>query len=181
MVLNNEKVYVTNEKLTRYTLIKINGNTVIMIQKLVQENVRYLISTFVPTDMIYITSFRQINYIASWMKDFINNYNIDDDFENKLANYMIEFIDQLEELNIIENRFLYNEKHKSLISKNFDNKKEIYDDIYQTKYKGSFAKYNHYLKDDINNYTKDARCTYPNYNCLSDCGFNKGKTLKRTI
>ena len=37
-------------------------------QKLAQENARYMISVFTPTNMVYTVSFRQLNYIAHWME-----------------------------------------------------------------------------------------------------------------
>lgn len=39
------------------------------IKKLAGENARYLLSNFVNTNMIYTTSLRQINNIASFMKN----------------------------------------------------------------------------------------------------------------
>ena len=53
------------------------------ILKLAQENARYLVTVFMPTQMIYSTSLRQINYIASWMKEYIKNAK--GEFEEKLA------------------------------------------------------------------------------------------------
>ena len=37
------------------------------------------------------------------------------------------------------------------------------------------------VAQDIVKYTKGARCTFPDFKCTSDCGFNEGKTLKRLI
>ena len=37
------------------------------------------------------------------------------------------------------------------------------------------------LINDIQKYTKGARCTFPDYTCSSDCHFNEGKTLVRKI
>ena len=49
------------------------------------------------------------------------------------------------------------------------------------KYKEALEKENHPLKMDIVRYTKGARCTFGDFTCTSDCGFNEGKTLKRLI
>ncbi|MBQ7667845.1 MAG: FAD-dependent thymidylate synthase [Clostridia bacterium] len=49
------------------------------------------------------------------------------------------------------------------------------------KYQAALEKENHPLKMDIARYTKGARCTFGDFKCTSDCGFNEGKTLKRLI
>ena len=96
-----------------------------------------------PTQMIYSTSFRQINYIASWMQNYIATANFDNDFERKLATYMNEFIEELNNLNVLEDGLLKNEKHRtiSLFGKNLDAKEEHFGDVYSTLYKGSLAEY----------------------------------------
>jgi len=310
MVLNNEKQYTTSEKSARYTpVIRQDGSIITSaeetlyqkwqqifkdkirerygdmyndskIEKLAQENSRYLVTVFMPTQMIYSTTFRQINYIASWMKQYIDNAKTE--FEKKLSIYMADFIQQLGDLNILEEGFLKNEKQRrvSLFAKDIEKRQEIFSDVYSTIYKGSFAqlaqaqrhrtldyeftflekkeyyippiiednkalveewlqdissvadinpqgelvlihesgkyedfllkakericsaaqleiadqtrntllKYqkvledsNHPLKNDMLKYTKGARCTFPDYTCLSDCKFAEGKTLKRKI
>ena len=96
MVINNEHQYTTSEKSARYTPVVKTSDLItsdeeilynkwleifkvkikerygfiykdFRIEKLAQENARYLVSVFMPTQMIYSTSLRQINYIASWM------------------------------------------------------------------------------------------------------------------
>ena len=104
MVLNNEHQYTTSEKSARYTpVVRKEGSIITLeeerlynkwidifkvkiksqygniyndakIQKLAQENARYLVTVFMPTTLIYSTSLRQINYIASWMEDYIMNH-----------------------------------------------------------------------------------------------------------
>jgi len=49
------------------------------------------------------------------------------------------------------------------------------------KYQRVLQESDHYLKDNIKNYTKGARCTFPDYSCPTDCGFKEGKTLVRKI
>ncbi len=173
MVINNEHQYTTSEKSARYTpVVRKDGsiitedeerlynkwlNIFIMkiksqygyfyndskILKLAQENARYLITVFMPTQMIYTTSFRQINYITSWMQNYIATANLDNDFEKKLATYMNEFIEELNNLNVLEDGLLKNEKHRtiSLFGKNLDSKEEHFGDVYSTLYKGSLAEY----------------------------------------
>ena len=170
MILNNEHQYTTSEKSARYTPV-VKTNDLITskeellynkwlkifkikikerygfvykdfrIEKLAQENAKYLVSVFMPTQMIYSTSLRQINYIASWMQEYINNHDKTDDFENKLSNYMIEFINELDRLNVLEDGLLKNEKERtfSLFGNNLDNIKEYFGDVYITKYEATFA------------------------------------------
>jgi hypothetical protein len=173
MVLNNENEYTTSEKSARYTPVERYDGSIITdneeklykkwieifkikikeqygnvhndnkIQKLAQENARYLITVFMPTQMIYSTTFRQINYIASWMKEYIETANMNNNFEKKLANYMKELIDELKRINVLEERLMKNEKHRSLsiFGKNLEKKEEHFGDVYSTLYKGTFAQY----------------------------------------
>ena len=286
MVLNNEHQYTTSEKSARYTPVVRQEGSIITedeetlynkwidifkikiksqygniyndakIQKLAQENARYLVTVFMPTQMIYSTSLRQINYIASWMQNYIEN--------------------------VLEEGLLKNEKYRSLslFGKDLDKKEEHFGDVYSTLYKGSFAqlaqahrhrtldyqmemlnekeyfvppiiaddqmlvdewlgdmqivrgvnpqgelvkisevgkyedfilkckerlctaaqleimlqtretllkykkaleKSNSPLAKDIEKYSHGARCTFPDFNCSSDCKFGEGKTLVRKI
>lgn len=311
MVLNNEHQYTTSEKSARYTPV-VRNNSIITeeeekiynkwfnifkviikekygyiyndfkIKTLAQENARYLVTVFMPTQMIYTTTLRQINYIASWMEEYIRNANMNDYLEKNLSFSMAHFIECLSELNILEEGLLRNEKHRSisLFSTNLNQIKDYFGDIYTTTYQSSFAYLaqaqrhrtldykieinnddnyyvpeiikddnnlvsewirdmksvcklypqgklitinetgtydnfilkckerlcsgaqletmlqtkkiltnyqkaleinNHPLACDINNYTKGARCTFPDFECSQDCHFKEGKTLVRKI
>lgn len=169
MVLNNEHEYNTSEKSLRYTPVVSNGIITYdeerlykkwmdifklkikekygnvysnyRINKLAQENARYLVTVFTPTEMIYTTSLRQINYIASWMDDYIREANMNDVFERKLAMYMDEFINELDDKNVLDDRLMRNEKERkiSLFGKNLNNQDEYFGNVYSTNYKGSLA------------------------------------------
>ncbi len=171
MVLNNEHQYTTSEKSARYTkIIKMEDSIITedeerlynkwleifkikikeqygnvfddnKITKLAQENARYLVTVFCPTTMVYTTSFRQINYIASWMKEYIENAKTP--FEIKLAKSMKDFISCLEKENILDSKLMTNDKCRklSIFGKNLDKKRPYFGDVYQTLYKGSFAQY----------------------------------------
>lgn len=312
MVLNNEKQYTTSEKSARYTPIERKIDGVITeeeeriynkwidilkvkikekygniyndakIQKLAQENARYFVTVFMPTQMIYSTTFRQINYIASFMEKYIKNANMDDSFDVKLVESMKGLLSELSKKNILEERLMKNEKHRSLslFGKDLDKREIHFGDVYSTVYKGSFAetaqlhrhrtlnyqieslndkeyfippiiaddqmlvdewlgdmqivkgvtpqgemvkiserglyedfilkckerlcsaaqleimlqtretllKYKKALEDsnsplaeDIKKYSHGARCTFPDYDCPSDCKFGEGKILTRKI
>ena len=169
MVLNNEHEYNTSEKSLRYTPVVNNGIITYdeerlynkwmeifkikikekygdvysnyRINKLAQENARYLVTVFTPTEMIYTTSLRQINYIASWMDEYISKADMNNLFERKLAMYMDEFINELDEVNVLDDRLMNNEKQRkiSLFGENLDNNEEYFGNVYSTNYKGSLA------------------------------------------
>ena len=112
------------------------------IKKLAQENARYFVTVFVPTEMIYSTTFRQINYIASWMAKYMCDVaNSKDYFEKELAFSMSEFIAELDRLNVLEPNLMKNEKYRSLslFGKNLDKVEEHFGNGYSTVYKASFA------------------------------------------
>jgi hypothetical protein len=310
MILNNEHQYTTSEKSARYTPVEVNGESIITarevelynkwidifkvkikekygyiyndskIQKLAQENARYMVTVFMPTQMVYTTSLRQINYLASWMKEYIDNANMDDDYERKLSIAMMEFIGELKNLNVLEQGLLKNEKHRplSLFGEGLEDEEEYFGKVYATTYKGTFAQLaqaqrhrtldyqmerkqdkeyyippiigddenlvREWLRDinsvgdihpqgelvvisetgkyedfilkckerlcsaaqleiadqtrltlmkykantrspkiatDIVKYTKGARCTFPDFDCATDCRFKEGKTMTRKI
>lgn len=312
MVINNEHQYTTSEKSARYTPVVRKEGSIITeqeeklynkwisifeqkiqmrygdifssakIAKLAQENARYLVTVFMPTQMIYSTSLRQINYMASWMQEYSRKHNPEDEFERKLSQSMDRFYQELERNHILEEGLLKNEKQRkfSLFGKDLDKKEDHFGDVYSTKYKGSFAelaqaqrhrtldyqmerlstkeyfvppilqddqmlveewlqdiesvghvspqgelvmisevgKYedfilkskerlcsaaqleimqqtkttltnyettlvrnSHPLMEDITKYTHGARCTFPDFQCSSDCKFKEGKQLVRKI
>lgn len=171
MVLNNEHQYTTSEKSARYTpVVKKEGSIITeeeerlynkwvdifkikiksqykniyndaKIQKLAQENARYLVTVFMPTQMIYSTSLRQINYIASWMQNYIENADMNNAFDKKLSSSMQEFLEGLYDINVLEEGLMKNEKSRSLslFGKDLDKKEEHFGDVYSTLYKASFA------------------------------------------
>lgn len=113
------------------------------IRKLAQENARYLVTVFMPTTFIYTTSLRQINYIVSWFSNYIKNHNKENSFEHKLALTMETFILEMSKLNVLDEGLMQNEKFRSisLFSQNIMTQNEVYDQVYQTKYKASFAEF----------------------------------------
>lgn len=312
MVLNNEKQYTTSEKSARYTPVKRKEGSIITeieqdlynkwkdifkfkiskryssqfdekkIDKLAQENARYLVTVFMQTKMVYTTSLRQINYLAEFMKEYVENIDPENIFQINLALAMTELLAELEKLNVLDERLMRNEKHRklSLFGTNLEQREIHFGDVYSTLYKGSFAQlaqaqrhrtldyqmelcgekefyvppilkdndefvemwlndmnrvkdnyaqgelikiyergtyeafilkcmerkctnaqleiadqtdltmlemYNafdksgYYLKDDLAQYMKGARCTFPNYECSKKCGFAEGVQMTRKI
>ena len=91
--------------------------------------------------MIYTTSLRQINYIASWMDEYSSCVDEEDPFERKLKIAIGEFIEELKRLNVLENGLMENEKHRklSLFGENLKDCKNYFGEVYVTNYKGTFA------------------------------------------
>lgn len=175
MTLNNEKEYNTSEKSARYTPIEVKEGSIITkkeeelynkwkeifkikikerypnqfkdgkVEKLALENARYLVTSLMPTEMIWTTSLRQVNYIVSWMAKYINDQskkpNFNPGFQRELKRQMLQFASQLIELDVIDERLLINDKNRSLSLFNNDlsKKEEYFGDIYLTKYKASIA------------------------------------------
>ena len=172
MIINNEHQYTTSEKSARYTPLDYQKDSIITeqeielyhkwleifkmkikskygdtlkddkIKKLAQENARYLVTSFMPTQMIYTTTLRQINYLASWMLDYIATHKSSlNNFEIKLINSMADFIKELECLNILVPELMTNEKHRdiSLFGNNLESKQDYFGEVYFTTYKTTFA------------------------------------------
>lgn len=167
MFLNNENQYTTSEKSARYTkmneecgisneeaflynkwvsifseLINDEYGSVFKpnkIKKLAMENARYLISVFAQAQMVYTTSLRQLNYLASWMRKMISE-DSKSNFEVKLKDAMREFLDELEHLNLLDERLMQNEKCRQFsLFTDVLKSKEYFGEVYVTTYKGSYA------------------------------------------
>lgn len=171
MVLNNEHQYTTSEKSARYTDVTYKNGSILTerevtlynkwnerfkelikenypdftnfkIKKLAQENARYLITVFVPTEMVYSTTLRQINYIASIMQKYIEEHNESNDYlEKNLSLCMQDFIKELDRLNVLDERLMHNSKNRniSLFGKDLEKREEIFSHIYSVNYEASYA------------------------------------------
>lgn len=171
MVLNNEHQYTTSEKSARYTDVTYKNGSILTerevtlynkwnerfkelikenypdftnfkIKTLAQENARYLITVFVPTEMIYSTTLRQINYIASVMQKYIEEHNESNDYlEKNLSLCMQDFIKELDRLNVLDERLMHNSKNRniSLFGKDLEKREEIFSHIYSVNYEASYA------------------------------------------
>lgn len=171
MVLNNEHQYTTSEKSARYTDVTYKNGSILTerevtlynkwnerfkelikenypdftnfkIKTLAQENARYLITVFVPTEMVYSTTLRQINYIASIMQKYIKEHNESNDYlEKNLSLCMQDFIKELDRLNVLDKRLMHNSKNRniSLFGKDLEKREEIFSHIYSVNYEASYA------------------------------------------
>ena len=161
MILNNEKIYNTSEKSARYTKMEPSEEEKILyekwiekykkvikeeypefddkkIQKLAQENARYLISIFTPaTIMGYTVNFCQLNYIVHWFEDYIKKEE-DNTFSKKLKPVLQEFIEQVKDLTVEELNSDVKKRTISLFAKRKERKEE-FGENYCTTYLASFA------------------------------------------
>lgn len=160
MILNNEKIYNTSEKSARYTKMEPSEEEKVLyekwieiykeviskeypsfdekkVQKLAQENARYLISVFTPaTIMEYTVSFEQLNFIISWFEDYIK-YEPETLFSVQLKSAMKKFLESLPDLKVEKLNPRIKGTKLSLFAKR--DRKEEFGENYCTTYLASFA------------------------------------------
>ena len=161
MNLNNEKIYNTSEKSARYThiepspqekelyekwiiifkeqiLLKYPNFDEKRVQKLAQENARYLISIFTPaTVMEYTVNFGQLNYIINWAKDYIEQSE-ENTFSLKLKETFKEFLQSMPDLEVEGLDSRTKNRSFSLFAQRKDRYEE-FGENYSTTYLASFA------------------------------------------
>lgn len=162
MILNNEKMYNTSEKSARYTKMEPSEAEKVLyekwieiykeeiakaypkidekrVQKLAQENARYLISVFTPaTVMEYSVNFGQLNYIAHFAENFINDERKNSKFDIKLKEVFREFLEALPDIKVDELNADIKKRELSFFAKR-NNRKEEFGENYSTTYLASFA------------------------------------------
>lgn len=160
MILNNEKIYNTSEKSARYTIMEPSEKEKALyekwieiykkviskeyqnieekrVQKLSQENARYLISVFTPaTVMEYTVSFQQLNFIISWFEDYIEK-EPENSFSKQLKKAMREFLKALPDLKVEKLNPRLKGKPLSIFASR--ERKEEFGENYCTTYLASFA------------------------------------------
>ena len=160
MILNNEKMYNTSEKSARYTKMEPSEAEKVLyekwieiykkciseqypkieekrVQKLAQENARYLISVFTPaTVMEYTVSFQQLNFIISWFEDYIEK-EPENSFSKQLKKAMREFLKALPDLKVEKLNPRLKGKPLSIFASR--ERKEEFGENYSTTYLASFA------------------------------------------
>ena len=170
MILNNEGIYNTSEKSARYTKMVLKENeqklynkwldtfyslikeayqekypqifTDKKIEKLAQENARYLISVFTPTSMEYTISYQQLNYLYQMLTNEINNPE-SNAFITALKPAMQDFCHTLKtQTNYIDETIAQGVNNKnrtlSLIGKMIS-PEQYFGDVYSVSYNGTFA------------------------------------------
>lgn len=171
MVLNNEKMYTTSEKSARYTKMVLKENEQILfdkwlaifkdlitekyqakcpefftdkrIEKLAQENARYLTSVFTPTSMEYTVTYRQLNYLYKFLKQESEKNAENNRFLKLLQPYLKDFCVAIENSVPYLDADLQNdgkERSLSLFRNPILKPEKHFGTIYSTYYKGSLAK-----------------------------------------
>ena len=162
MILNNEKMYNTSEKSARYTKMEPSEAEKVLyekwidiykeeiakaypnieekrVQKLAQENARYLISVFTPaTVMEYTVNFGQMNYIIHFCENFIKDESKSSDFDKKLKSVFKEFVEALPDVKV-EGLNADTKKRELSFFATRKNRKEEFGENYSTTYLASFA------------------------------------------
>ena len=170
MILNNEGIYNTSEKSARYTKMVLKDNEQILynkwldtykhlirdmyqekypqifteqkIEKLAQENARYLISVFTPTSMIYTVSYQQLNYLYQMFINEINNTE-SNAFINALKPAMQDFCNAIETstpyLDVDIARGVNNKNRKLSLIGSMIKPEQYFGDVYSVSYEGTFA------------------------------------------
>lgn len=163
MIINSTKAYNTSEKSGRYTIMKpetdrelelynkwyskikeeigkkYNDLDSSTVDKLSKENARYMISIFTPATMAFSTSYRHLCYILDWSKKLESNLgNIQNEFSIKLRDVIRDFISELEKVIgkkvVTDNKDRYYEFIPGLNGIDIRNHKDVYGDVYTTKY-----------------------------------------------
>jgi thymidylate synthase ThyX len=107
------------------------------INKLSQENARYMTSVFTPTNMIHTIEARQLNFILEeFEKYYDRKANSLVEFEKRFASLLPEFIEQMTTFKIpgLKNQ---TDRHLSLFRE--ESVEEHFGEVYATNYTLSFA------------------------------------------
>jgi hypothetical protein len=106
------------------------------IEKLAQENARYMISVFTPaTTMEYSTSLRQMRYILKWMENFMKNGS-DSAFNTKIKEVFKDFSIAMAKLGF---DVLDDGKSRTISLLSTREREEEWGENYSTNYEISFA------------------------------------------
>lgn len=164
MLLNNEKMYTTSEKSARYVSAKGEGIQFDLyqkwkdlfvelitlkygkekyfdekkIEKIAQENARYFLSVYTPTSLAYTVSYRQLNYIYTWLKQIDNNSN---EYLKKIKPTADKFCEYLEKVGLIDAKIAEIAKNRAFSMFAKKSRKDYFGDVYCTSYKGSLASF----------------------------------------
>ena len=112
------------------------------IEKLAMENARYLTSSFTRISMIHTISYRQLNYVYGFMRDFVAKKSTNH-FINKTKRYVEEFLKQLDATGFIDEGLIDSGKNRMLSLFKNGEVSEYFGNVYATSYKGSFAYFCH--------------------------------------
>lgn len=160
MILNNEKNYATSEKSARYTKMNPTPRELEFynkwleifkklihekypqikagqVEKLAQENARYMISVFTPTTMEHTLNLKQINYIIRMMNKYIYEAP-NTPFATKVKEGLYNFISMMSQFYV--DGMDYGAKNRELSLFDHEEQREKqFGENYCITYYGSFA------------------------------------------
>jgi thymidylate synthase ThyX len=165
-ILNNERMMTSSIKSGRYTIHAVEGRekelfekwvaifkTLIKekypnekylstsrIEKLSLENARFLTSCFTKISMMHTLSYRQLNYVYGFIRDFIAAHaKTKNTFLKRLLPYLRDLLKHLDATGYIDEELTKNGKGRRLSLFNDYVATEYFGDVYATTYKMSFA------------------------------------------
>ena len=114
------------------------------IKKLAMENARYLTSCFTMVSMLHTVSYRQLNYLYGFFKNYADKIaKSKHPFEKQLYPYLIEFVKQLASTGYIDDALIQNGKNRQVSMFRERPVVEYFGDVYATNFRCSFAVYMH--------------------------------------
>ncbi|MCW8966332.1 MAG: FAD-dependent thymidylate synthase [Candidatus Pacearchaeota archaeon] len=142
------------------------------MEKLAQENARYMTSVFTPTKMVYTLNWRQLNFLMSEFEKFQSNPDIrycGEELGERVVDDMKEFNRQLAPLRIDG---LENQTDRRLSAFDFEEVENSFKYAYSTNYEISFAGWGQFQRHrTIDYHTSDG----------TDLGANLGFFVPRLI
>jgi len=171
-ILNNERAMATSTKSGRYTLMlgdseetklyhkwveifrdlirKEYGQkspkffTKNRIEKLSMENARYMVGVFCPVSFVHTLSYRQLNYVYGFIRDFIAEHkDTKRTFVKKMMPHLEWLLEQFDNIGYIDEELTKNGKFRKLSLFNEYKPQEYFGDVYATSYKIGFPAYTH--------------------------------------
>lgn len=112
------------------------------IDKLAMENARYVTGCFTLITMLHTFSYRQLNYVYGFIRDFVAKETTND-FILRLKPYLTELLAEFEKTGYIDQALTNNGKNRTLSLFNNYKPVEYFGDVYATTYRGSFAHFLH--------------------------------------
>ena len=170
MLLDNERYMVSSVKSGRYTLHPLPAKEQVLydkwyarfkqlirdeyaakfpkfftesrIDKLALENARYVTGMFTLVSMVHTTSYRQLNYVYGFIRDFLAK-DSDNKMIKKLKPYLVKFLAQLDKTGYIDEALVNNGKGRVLSVFNEYKPSEYFGDVYCARYECSIAVFMH--------------------------------------
>ena len=174
MILNNEGIYNTSEKSARFTKMVLQPNEKILydkwleifkeliikeygttsskfftldrIERLAQENARYLTSVLTPATMEYTVSYQQLNYLYQMIMNEIKNSNSNafmQALKPAMQDFCVAIADATNYIDLDLLNGVNNKNRKLSLIGSMIKPEQYFGDVYSVSYEGSFAQFAH--------------------------------------